>query len=243
MTTQSLRGMANHGPMHWRGDRTGGNDPGGDPLDEDARVQEVQRRVRRPARPRRADQRPPTCRPSPTSSCRSPIRRTRSARLDNSLTPDQQAGRDDVFFDGPAVRRRSSPATAATRSTRRSGHFGTDGFSTLRGRDRRSSRSRTCATCTRRSACSACRQVAFFNPGDNGNKGDQVRGFGFLHDGSVDTLFRFHNAAVFNQTNPAGFPSNPAASRPAPPARHSGDRSSSSCSPSTRTWRRSSASR
>src|SRR5437870_1719130 len=26
MTTQSLRGMANEGPMHWRGDRTGGND-------------------------------------------------------------------------------------------------------------------------------------------------------------------------------------------------------------------------
>src|SRR5262249_28760918 len=26
MTTQSLRGMANAGPMHWRGDRTGGND-------------------------------------------------------------------------------------------------------------------------------------------------------------------------------------------------------------------------
>src|SRR5262249_40141743 len=26
MNTQSLRGMANHGPMHWRGDRTGGND-------------------------------------------------------------------------------------------------------------------------------------------------------------------------------------------------------------------------
>src|SRR5262249_55085735 len=35
MTTQSLRGMANHGPMHWRGDRTGGNDPGGDPLSEE----------------------------------------------------------------------------------------------------------------------------------------------------------------------------------------------------------------
>src|SRR6185295_16688295 len=26
MTTQSLRGLANHGPMHWRGDRTGGNE-------------------------------------------------------------------------------------------------------------------------------------------------------------------------------------------------------------------------
>jgi hypothetical protein len=36
MTTQSLRGMANHGPMHWRGDRTGGNDPGGSALDENA---------------------------------------------------------------------------------------------------------------------------------------------------------------------------------------------------------------
>src|SRR5262249_50335010 len=35
MTTQSLRGLANHGPMHWRGDRTGGNDPGGDALSED----------------------------------------------------------------------------------------------------------------------------------------------------------------------------------------------------------------
>jgi hypothetical protein len=35
MTTQSLRGMADAGPMHWRGDRTGGTG-GGDPLDEDA---------------------------------------------------------------------------------------------------------------------------------------------------------------------------------------------------------------
>src|SRR5262249_11529494 len=34
MTTQSLRGMAGQGPMHWRGDRTGRNDLGGDPLDE-----------------------------------------------------------------------------------------------------------------------------------------------------------------------------------------------------------------
>ena len=39
--------------------------------------------------------------------------------------------------------------------------------------------------------------------------GDQVRGFGFLHDGSIDTLFRFHGAEVFKQsrTNPGGIPS------------------------------------
>src|SRR5262249_57137671 len=34
MITQSLRRLVDAGPMHWRGDRTGGNDPGGDPLDE-----------------------------------------------------------------------------------------------------------------------------------------------------------------------------------------------------------------
>ena len=34
-TTQSLRGLVDAGPMHWRGDRTAASDPGGDPLDED----------------------------------------------------------------------------------------------------------------------------------------------------------------------------------------------------------------
>jgi len=42
--------------------------------------------------------------------------------------------------------------------------------------------------------------------------GPQVRGFGFLHDGSIDTLFRFHGAKVFDQTaiNPGGIPSSAA---------------------------------
>jgi hypothetical protein len=49
--------------------------------------------------------------------------------------------------------------------------------------------------------------VPFFNPGDNAHQGDQVRGFGFLHDGSADTLFRFHRATVFDASpgNPGGF--------------------------------------
>ena len=37
--------------------------------------------------------------------------------------------------------------------------------------------------------------VPGINPGDNGHKGEQIRGFGFLHDGSVDTPFRFVNAS------------------------------------------------
>jgi hypothetical protein len=35
-------------------------------------------------------------------------------------------------------------------------------------------------------------------PGDNVHMGDQIRGFGFLHDGSVDSLFRFHGAPLFS---------------------------------------------
>jgi YVTN family beta-propeller protein len=34
--------------------------------------------------------------------------------------------------------------------------------------------------------------------GDNGHKGDQIRGFGFLHDGSIDTVFRFLRGSVFD---------------------------------------------
>ncbi|NNC77533.1 MAG: hypothetical protein HKN77_06170 [Woeseiaceae bacterium] len=36
MTTQSMRGLKNHGPMHWRGDRTGANRVGGETLEEAA---------------------------------------------------------------------------------------------------------------------------------------------------------------------------------------------------------------
>ena len=84
--------------------------------------------------------------------------------LDNSLTADQQAGRD-FFFESQPVGRASRPATAATSSTRRTGFFGTRRLLELRVRDRSSSRSRTCATCTRRSACSACRPIAVRQPG------------------------------------------------------------------------------
>jgi hypothetical protein len=34
--------------------------------------------------------------------------------------------------------------------------------------------------------------------GGTTHQGDQVRGFGFLHDGAVDTLFRFHGSSVFS---------------------------------------------
>ena len=92
-------------------------------------------------------------------------------------------------------------------------------------RNRRSSRFRTCATCIKKWACSECRVAPFFLPesfsgADNAFMGDQIRGFGFLHDGSVDTLNRFHSTVLFVQRppgalgpqdpgNPGGFPLTP----------------------------------
>ncbi len=46
---------------------------------------------------------------------------------------------------------------------------------------------------------------AFILPGNNQHQGDQVRGTGFLHDGSIDTLFRFFSATVFQQSGAVGF--------------------------------------
>jgi hypothetical protein len=45
-----------------------------------------------------------------------------------------------------------------------------------------------------------------FFAGDTGSTGDQIRGFGFLGDGSVDTIFHFLSAQVFNPTSDSGFP-------------------------------------
>jgi hypothetical protein len=56
--------------------------------------------------------------------------------------------------------------------------------------------------------------VNFFNRRDTGNLGPQVRGFGFTNEGSVDTIFTFFNALVFNPTLNSGIPLvNPDATR------------------------------
>jgi hypothetical protein len=50
--------------------------------------------------------------------------------------------------------------------------------------------------------------VSFVNAADSGSTGPQIRGFGFLADGSIDTIFHFLSAAVFNPTSNSGFPQN-----------------------------------
>ncbi len=197
MTTQTLRGMANNGPMHWRGDRTGGNDIGGDPLDEVAAFKKFNAAFggllgRKTALTDEEMQAftdfilqviPPP----------NPIR-----KLDNSLTPEQQLGHDFYFntpVDGGLTCNGCHVLDPLT------GKFGTDGFSTFEGEPQHFKIPHL------RNVYTKVGMFGMPNTGaGSGNhtfQGDQIRGYGVLHDGSIDTTNRFYRSPVFS------FPDNP----------------------------------
>ena len=221
-TTQSLRGMLNAGPMHWRGDRTAGNDeptvqPDGGSFNEFANFKKFQvgftdllgrsefiadtdmhtfadfiLQVTYPPNPIRA--------------------------LDNGLTADQAAGRGhffNVIRDGTNVCNGCHVLDPqANPASQHPGFFGTAGSSTF------DFQPQLLKTPHLRNLY---QKIGMFGmaappfgilPGDNDPKGDQVRGFGFLHDGSFDTVFRFMRGMGFSPfvgiTIPEGtFPDNP----------------------------------
>jgi YVTN family beta-propeller protein len=213
MTTQSLRGMANHGPMHWRGDRTGGNDapsaqPDSGSFDEHAAFEKF--RVGFTDLLGRDTFIPQADMDAFTDfilQVRYPPNPNRS--LDNVLTADQEAGRQ--LFTGvncgvldPAgnpnvltcischvIDPTGNPGTAAP------GFFGSSGLSSF---DFVPQLFKT------PHLRNLYQKIGMFgNPPtfgfpntDNTFQGDQVRGFGFLHDGSVDTVFRFHHGISFS---------------------------------------------
>jgi DNA-binding beta-propeller fold protein YncE len=189
MTTQSLRGLANHGSMHWRGDRTGGNDPGGSPFDEDAAFKKFN--VAFPGLVGRDGEIPAADMQAFTDfilTVTYPPNPVRS--LDGNLTNQQLNGRNlffgpitDALFNCNGCHRLDPP----------SGFFGTDGFGTFEGETQMFKVAHL---------RNAYQKVGMFGmPGDATFQGPQVRGFGFLHDGSVDTVFRFLGAGVFTLTN------------------------------------------
>jgi len=193
MTTQSLRGMANNGPMHWRGDRTAGNDPGGNPLDEDGAFKKFNAAF------------------SDLLGRSGPLTDTEmqaftdfilqetyppnpNRGLNNTLVGDQKLGHDlyfgrvtDTVFNCNGCHVLDPP----------NGHFGTDGFTSFE-HETQMFKIPHLRNAYQKVGMFGMPQVAFLSGGDNGFKNAQVRGFGFLHDGSVDTLFRFHGATVFN---------------------------------------------
>ncbi|HEY9422199.1 MAG TPA: beta-propeller fold lactonase family protein [Thermoanaerobaculia bacterium] len=215
MTTQSLRGMANHGSMHWRGDRTGGNDattaqPNGGTFDERAGFDKFNEAfpdlIGRHAPIPQADMNAFT---EFILQIKYPPNPNR--RLDNVLTADQDAGRqlfDRVNCGIPSAPELNGAVLTcsgchtidpnANPDTEAPGFFGTSGFS---GFDFNPQLLKT------PHLRNLYQKVGMFgnpeNPGflggDNGFKGDQVRGFGFLHDGSVDTVFRFTHGLSFSE--------------------------------------------
>jgi DNA-binding beta-propeller fold protein YncE len=242
MTTQSLRGLANHGPMHWRGDRTGGTDasrlvvlPSAQPdtgtfdeqvafkkfnvafdslngrttLLDDGQMQALTDFMLQVTYP-----------PNPIRN------------LDNSLTPDQQAGRDFFFSRTPDGQELVSdtvhncngchvldPTGNAQFGVAKPGFFGTDGRYSFRAEPQflKVPHLRNLYQKVGMFGLYGTSSPEDSNPllgtilgppyNDNSFTGDQVRGFGFLHDGAIDTVFRFHSGTVFSRqpTNPGGF--------------------------------------
>ncbi|MEM8609760.1 MAG: hypothetical protein AAGF92_21865 [Myxococcota bacterium] len=191
MTTQSLRGLSTAGPMHWRGDRTGG--PLAAALDEVAAFNSFN--VAFPGLVGRdegeletEDMQKFTDFALQLTYPPNPIR-----NLDNSLRSDEQAG-SDLYFGRATDGGRNCNGCHETDPSQ--GFFGTGGGSTFEG-------------LTMEFKVSHLRnmyqKVGMFGmpplnlvPSDGAPTGDQVRGFGYLHDGSIDTLFRFVSAPVFS---------------------------------------------
>jgi DNA-binding beta-propeller fold protein YncE len=224
MTTQSLRGLANHGPMHWRGDRTGGNhEPSAQPdsgtFDEAVAFTQFNPAfwslLGRDQELTAAEMQTFTDFILQLTYPPNPIR-----ALDNALTPAQQAGRD-AYFNGPGsilITQLNCIGChtldpAANPDADAPGFFGADG---------RSNADFGAGSMKIPHLRNLYQKVGMFgmadipgihNPGgDFHHQGDQIRGFGFLNDGSVDTVFRFMSTIGFTASpaNPGGFPLTPA---------------------------------
>ena len=226
MTTQSLRGMANHGPMHWRGDRTGGNDEASAQPDQGTFDEVAAFKKFLGAFPGLLGRDEPIDDEAMAAFAAfilqvtyppNPVR-----RLDNELTPDQQAGLDffmnnvsDFTNQGTCVSCHVTDRTAnAEHGVAAPGFFGTDGRYTFDGG------TEGVKTPHLRNMY---QKVGMFGmpsspviPTSDAFLGDQVRGFGFNHDGSIATMFDFisitSDGAGFNQspTTPGGFLPGPA---------------------------------
>lgn len=228
MTTQSLRGMANHGPMHWRGDRTG--------------AESVLQKNRQPDKGQFNEEtafkafnvafvgligREHTLTDDEMQAFTdfilqlmyppNPVR-----NLDNELTELQQVGFDfftggkaDTFF-GCSECHVLDRNGNAEHGVAKPGFFGTDGFYNV---TRLSSQALKVPHLR-----NMYQKIGMFGfpttpqhlpdlNGQNDFMGDQIRGFGFHHDGSRGTLFLQQSVKGFifrdPGTNGAKDPGNP----------------------------------
>jgi len=237
MTTQSMKGMANHGAMHWRGDRTGANgidesvQPDGGVYNEQAAFKAFN--VAFAGLNGRHEALPPEAMQEFTDFALeltyppNPIR-----NLDNSLTATQQVGKN-FFFDETKIVDSVHHCNGCHKVDRdankefgvkKPGFFGTDGKNTFAfqaqffkvphlrnlyqkvgmfgmANNRNFLADDPFTGLMPGMTFPEIFQVIFFaNP--NLFMDEQIRGFGMFHDGSVDTIFRFHNIIGFLPRDP-----------------------------------------
>ncbi|HYH94515.1 YncE family protein [Hyalangium sp.] len=216
LVTQSLRGMANHGPMHWRGDRTGGNDeptaqPNSGVFNEAAAFKKFNPAfvslLGRSAQLSEAEMQQFTDFILQITYPPNPIR-----NLDNSLTPAQEAGQD--FFFGVQV----APAGTCESCHRLDpqANPGEGAFAGFFGADGRSSFDAETQIFKVPHLRNMYQKIGMFGAGFTTNThgpdtflGEQIRGFGFNHDGAFPDLFRFNSLFDLSPLNPVGIPPTP----------------------------------
>jgi len=205
MTTQTLRGLANSGPMHWRGDRANGffGVGLGEPLSFDNFIVAFEGLLGRETIIDPADMQAFTDFALTLMLPPNPVR-----ALDNSLTPDEQAGRDFYLgsrrADGVNIEGLGFTCNGCHALDPSQGFFGTNGDASFEN-EQQIVKIPHLRNLYQKVGMFGLPAIPFVNEGNNAHLGDQVRGFGFLHDGSIDTLFRFFNATVFNDSGSVGF--------------------------------------
>ncbi|MFK8030501.1 MAG: thrombospondin type 3 repeat-containing protein [Gammaproteobacteria bacterium] len=217
MTTQTLRGMSNSGAMHWRGDRAVG-EFGTDATDEV--ISFLNFNVAFPGLLGNSDELTPAEMASFTNFALALTLPPNPVRaLDNSLNANERAGQD--FYLGP----RRSDGVPFDFTGQQDG-FTCNGCHELNPALGRFGASTAASfedeeqifkiphlrNMYQKVGMFGMPQASFFLANDTSHQGDQVRGTGFLHDGSTDTLFRFFRASVFNSAlnDTVGFPNNQA---------------------------------
>jgi hypothetical protein len=199
MTSQTLRGMDGHGSMHWRGDRTGGNDepnsaPNGDggSYNEDLSFKKFNVAfaglLGRSGPLKATEMQQYTDFILQVTMPPNPIR-----NLDDSLTTSQGNG-ESFYFNQVSD---GSTCNGCHVLNPADSFFGTSGLSSFE-LEPQHFKVPHLRNMYSKVGMFGMPNLPFFNGGNNGNQGDQIRGFGFLHDGSTDTLLRFLNAGAFN---------------------------------------------
>ena len=207
MTTQTLRGLMNDGAMHWRGDRSVGV-YGTNAFDSDLSFRNFNEAfvtlVGNATMIADADMQKFADFGLKITPLPNPIR-----NLDNSLTPAQAAGQKYFLgndgpdsggghrADGvPNLNDVGFPCHGCHTLQPENGFFGTDGDQSFEN-ESQIIKVAHLRNLYQKVGMFGMPAIPFIDGSDHDDMGDQIRGFGFLHDGSVDTVFRFLNASVF----------------------------------------------